>query len=100
MIVFDIEWNHGCDEIRLDEILQIGAVRLDKIGKTQKLKQYFINEKIPQNIRDKIWLVADGQEIMWIVGYRQNQAYQITDKTTKIMEICFESKDIDWSQRE
>ena len=32
MIVFDIEWNHGCDEIRLDEILQIGAVRLDRLG--------------------------------------------------------------------
>ncbi len=32
MIVFDIEWNHGCDEIALDEILQIGAVRLDRLG--------------------------------------------------------------------
>ena len=32
MIVFDIEWNHGRDEIRLDEILQIGAVRLDRLG--------------------------------------------------------------------
>ena len=65
---------------------------IDKYGKTQKLKQYFINEKIPQNMRDKIWLVADGQEIMWIVGYRQSNGYQITDKTTKIMEICFEGK--------
>jgi len=70
-------------------------IAINKNGKTQKLKQYFINEKIPQNIRDKIWLVADGQEIMWIVGYRQNQMYQTTDKTTKIMEICFEGKDID-----
>ncbi len=32
MIVFDIEWNHGRDEILLDEILQIGAVRLDRLG--------------------------------------------------------------------
>ena len=63
---------------------------IDKCGRTQKLKQYFINEKIPQNIRDQIWLVADGQEIMWIVGYRQSKGYQITEKTTKIMEICFE----------
>jgi len=65
---------------------------IDKNGRTQKLKQYFINEKIPQNIRDQIWLVADGQEIMWIVGYRQSKGYQITEKTTKIMEICFEGK--------
>lgn len=32
MIVFDIEWNHGCDDTPLDEILQIGAVRLDRLG--------------------------------------------------------------------
>lgn len=32
MIVFDIEWNHGCDNDPLDEILQIGAVRLDRPG--------------------------------------------------------------------
>lgn len=30
MIVFDLEWNNGCyDEIALNEILQIGAVRVD-----------------------------------------------------------------------
>ena len=34
MIVFDIEWNHGCDDTPLDEILQIGAVRLDRLGGT------------------------------------------------------------------
>lgn len=32
MIVFDMEWNSGCDDISLDEILQIGAVRLDRLG--------------------------------------------------------------------
>ena len=62
---------------------------IDKYGNTQKLKAYFINEKIPKNERDSVWLAADGSHIMWVVGYRQNQMYQITDKTKRILEIQF-----------
>ena len=64
-------------------------ITISKDGRTQKLKQYFINEKIPARQRDKIWLAADGKHIMWIVGYRQNQKYQITEKTRRILEIEF-----------
>jgi inhibitor of KinA sporulation pathway (predicted exonuclease) len=32
MIVLDLEWNSGYDKTRLEEILQIGAVRLDALG--------------------------------------------------------------------
>ena len=65
-------------------------ITISKNGGTQKLKQYFINEKVPGRQRDKIWLAADGQHIMWIAGYRQNQMYQITDKTRRILEIEFD----------
>lgn len=64
-------------------------ITINEAGGTQKLKQYFINEKIPQEERDRIWLVADGHHILWIVGYRQNQTYQITDRTKHVLEITF-----------
>ena len=56
-------------------------------GRTQKLKTYFINEKIPQEERDKILLVADGNHIMWIVGYRVNCVYQTKENTGCVLKI-------------
>lgn len=56
-------------------------------GRTQKLKSYFINEKIPQRERDKLLLVADGNHILWIVGHRTNPLYQINENTKRILEI-------------
>lgn len=56
-------------------------------GRTQKLKSYFINEKIPLKERDKILLLADGNHIMWIVGYRVNCAYQIKENTSCVLEV-------------
>ena len=52
-------------------------------GKRQSLKKFFINQKVPAGIRDEVPLIADGSEIVWIVGYRQNKAYQITEKQSE-----------------
>ena len=62
-------------------------ITIDKNGSTQSLKKYFVNVKVPREDREKIWLAADGSHILWIIGYRQNQAYQVTDKTRRILEI-------------
>ena len=34
VIVMDLEWNRSYDKKKLDEILQIGAVRIDAVGGT------------------------------------------------------------------
>lgn len=32
MLILDLEWNRGYDSTQLDEVLQIGAVRVDRLG--------------------------------------------------------------------
>ena len=56
-------------------------------GRTQKLKTFFINEKIPEGMRDEILLVADGHHILWIVGMRTNCLYRVGENTKNILEI-------------
>ena len=56
-------------------------------GGTQKLKSFFINEKIPQKQRDKLLIVADGNHVLWIEGYRVNPVFQVTEHTKRVLEI-------------
>lgn len=56
-------------------------------GGTQKLKSYFVNEKVPQTERDQVLLVALGSQILWIVGHRVGGGCQIQENTKYILEI-------------
>ena len=84
---FDYDIINNTVEIRHRQAGDVLAI--NKNGGTQRLKKYFINEKISQEEREKVWLVADGHDIMWVVGHRQSQRYQITESTKKILEIHF-----------
>jgi len=54
---------------------------------SKKLKEYFIDEKIPREERDKILLIADGKEIVWILGRRLSEKYKITKETKEAIII-------------
>ena len=55
----------------------------------KKLKKYFIDNKIPQEERNNIWLLADGNHVVWIVGYRISEMCKVTDSTKRIIKITY-----------
>ena len=54
---------------------------------SKKLKDYFIDEKIPKEERDSIYLIADGKEIVWVIGRRLSEKYKITEYTKEAIMI-------------
>jgi len=56
---------------------------------SKKLKDFFIDLKISRDERDRIPLILDDENIIWVVGYRISDLYKITKKTKKILAIEF-----------
>jgi len=56
---------------------------------TKKLKDYFIDQKIPREFRETIPLIAQDGDIIWIIGYRLSERYKIDEQTKKVIIIKY-----------
>jgi len=54
---------------------------------TKKLKEYFIDEQIPRRLRDKIPILTDGNNIMWVVGYNIDDRFKVTTQTKTHLNV-------------
>ena len=54
---------------------------------TQKLKEFFIDHKIPNFERPRIPLLISGEMIAWIVGYRIDERVKVTEKTQRVLNV-------------
>jgi tRNA(Ile)-lysidine synthase len=56
-------------------------------GHSQKISDFFVNEKIPLRARERWPLLCAGDEIVWVPGYRSAHSYRLTDTTRKIFYL-------------
>ncbi len=59
-------------------------------GGRKKLKDYFIDCKTPRRQRDQVVLVAQGSEVLWVVGYRLNESYKVRPDAGEVLEMVYE----------
>lgn len=62
---------------------------IDSLGHHKKLNQYYIDEKVPEYMRDSRPVLADGSHILWIVGGRISEEYKITDSTKRVLKVRY-----------
>lgn len=60
---------------------------INEQGGRKKLKDYFIDEKIERRERDRMWLLADGSHVLWVIGGRMSVACRVTERTEKVLKI-------------
>jgi tRNA(Ile)-lysidine synthase len=60
---------------------------------SKKLKDIFIDMKVPQDKRDKTPLICFGDNIAWIVGYKTSDGSKIDKSTKTIIKIRVEREE-------
>lgn len=112
-IQFFILDNFKKDKINLDENKLIKYFNFDRINKdisiryrkngdkivplgmngNKKLKDIFIDMKIPKEERDNIPILCFDEKIAWIVGIRTSEEYKLTNKSKNILKVVIERKE-------
>ena len=64
---------------------------IDEKGHQKKLKSWFVDEKIPKEVRDSQLLLAENNDILWVLGHRMSKAYQVKQSTKWILQIEVET---------
>ena len=59
-------------------------------GGRKKLTRCMIDDKFPKETRDQVPLIADGGEILWIIGGRISERYKSTSCTRNVLEITYQ----------
>ncbi|MHB1420913.1 MAG: tRNA lysidine(34) synthetase TilS [Bacillota bacterium] len=58
-------------------------------GASKKLKDYFIDLKVPKDTRDRIPLVVTQKDAVWVVGYRIDERWKVTGSTRLVLHLRY-----------
>lgn len=65
---------------------------INEAGGQKKLKNYFIDCKIPKEKRDDVLLLADGSHILWVVGHRISEKAKVRPETKLVLKVQIEEE--------
>ena len=59
----------------------------------KSLKNYMIQEKIPKDSRNGIYVLADEHHILWVIGHRISEGYKVDENTKTVLQVQIERKE-------
>lgn len=58
-------------------------------GKRQKLQDFFSNNKLSRFEKDRVWLLESGGEIAWVLGWRMDERFKVTEATKNSLRLDY-----------
>lgn len=81
------DYDKICPQLTLRTRRKGDRIQLDGLGGHKKVKDIFIDQKIPREDRDSIPLLFAGEDLLWIVGIKKSSKGRY-DHTTKRFLCC------------
>ena len=59
-------------------------------GKSKKVSKFFKDQKLSLIEKNNIWILCSDNQIVWIVGLRQDERFKVKNTTNNIIKIQLE----------
>ncbi len=61
---------------------------------SKRVKEFFIQEKIPAHARHRVPVICAGTDIVWLASLRQDHRFRVRDTTVRVLELRL--RDMPW----
>jgi len=61
-------------------------------GKTKKLSDFFVDQKVSITGKERIWILESNKRIAWVAGMRLDDRFKISAATTQVLQVTMTPK--------
>ena len=53
----------------------------------KKISDFFVDSKLSLVEKENVWILTNGEQVVWIIGHRLDDRYKITPATLNILKL-------------